>query len=72
MRRRKREKRGEGEVNGFTDMDRMEWWLEPNLAYDRSVPREFEAIAIGWIEDDSHLRGGLESGDLARSLIAYS
>ena len=48
------------------DMETIEWWHDPDLAFDQTIPEKFKAISIGWIETDQYPKGIVSGKDINR------
>lgn len=54
------------------DLKKCVWWHSPNLAYDPSIPSEFNAVLVGWIGDKILSTGNVPAETLKKLEWAYN
>lgn len=45
-------------------MKTIDWWHDPILAFDKTIPEKFQAISIGWIKNENYTKGIMNHNDI--------
>jgi hypothetical protein len=45
-------------------MQTIDWWHDPILAFDKTIPEKFKAISIGWIQNENYTKGIMSDNDI--------
>ncbi|PHS00955.1 MAG: hypothetical protein COA78_23230 [Blastopirellula sp.] len=48
----------------YSDLQEESWWHHPESAYDPSLPKEFDAVMIGWLGNKVESIGVISDADL--------
>jgi len=51
-------------MNQNKDMQTIDWWHDPLLAFDKTIPEKFKAICIGWIQNENYTNGIISNNDM--------
>ena len=48
------------------DLEETQWWHETDLAYSKSIPKEFNAIMVGWLGSEIPSTGEISIGTIKK------
>jgi hypothetical protein len=54
---------GSKKINIHGDMEIFDWWHDPGLGFDKTIPKIFQAISIGWLDKEDYPRGKIKAED---------